>query len=238
MAAPGTEAVEVASFLMKQGLASDARLLDVPCGLGYRALLLAKHGFRVTGSDSNRVAIDAARARAPTELSERLRFRVAPRESLPGLFPSDTFDAILCLDHALCHGPPSEDVALLRRLRSHLAPGGLLLVDLLHMDFFAVRPRPFAYHVIGEIEQHEFRSFDPLSGVLDLTWKFYQRDGEDLRHRGNSSVRLRLLVPQEARQLLEEAGWRVEAIYGGWNNETVTPDRRKLVLVARAAARH
>lgn len=237
MEAPGAEAVEVAAFLTKRGVPPNARLLDVPCGLGYRALLLAKHGFRVTASDSNRVAIDAARARVPADLGERLRYRLAPRESLPGLFPSDAFDAILCLDHALGRGPRSEDVAFLRRLRSHLAAGGVLLVDLLHMDFFALRPRPFAYHVIGDIEQHEFRSFDSLSGMLELTWNFYQRDGEDLRHRGNSTLRLKLLVPGEARQLLEDAEWRVEGIYGGWNQEPVTPDRRRLIVVAQPAAR-
>ena len=78
---------------------------------------------------------------------------------------------------------------------------------------------------------------DPLAGVLELTWKFYERVGEHLRHRADSSARMRLLTPHEARALLEVAGWRVEAAYGGWGREAIGAGRRKLALVARPAAR-
>jgi len=108
-------------------------------------------------------------------------------------------------------------------------------VDLLNRDFFAARPRPFAYHVIGGVEQHEFRTFDAATGVLELTWRFYQRSGEDLRFRGTSSVRLRLVSPHEAASLLESGGWTIDALYGGWGKEPVSADRRKIVFVARPA---
>ena len=96
-------------------------------------------------------------------------------------------------------------------------------------------PRPFAYHVIGKVEQHEFRAFDATTGVLTLTWKFYEREGEDLRFRGSSDARLKLLTPSEAVALLSGSGWDVTGVYGGWGKESVSSDRRKLVLVARPA---
>jgi SAM-dependent methyltransferase len=229
------EAEEIARFLQESGARAGARLLDAPCGLGRRAHGLAERGFLVTAVDPNEVAIQALRKRAGRSLADRLEYRSAPPASFPGLAPTERFDAILCLDHAISRDPPGEDVAFLRRLRGHLAPGGLLLLDLLHRDFFAARPRPFAYHVIGEIEQHEFRTFDAATGILDLTWKFYQRSGEDLRFRGTSAARLRLLSPHEAASLLETAGWKVEALHGGWGREPVSPDRRKILLVARPA---
>jgi hypothetical protein len=91
--------------------------------------------------------------------------------------------------------------------------------------------------VIGSIEQHEFRSFDRFTGVLERTWKFYERVGEDLKHRTDSSGTMRLLTPREAGTLLGAAGWRVEVAYGGWGRETVSAEHRRLVLVARPSAR-
>ncbi len=241
MAVPTHPAIEtagsLASFLGTLGVQDDARILYVPCGIGRRALALAERGFVVTAVDPNEVGIEAARSRVPPSLAGRVRLVAVPWESLPGLAPEERFDAILCLDHALGRHAEAEDAGFLSRLREYLAPGGLLILDLLHRDFFAARPRPFAFHVLGNVEQHEFRAFDPLSGVLELRWKFYERDGESLRHRTDSSVRLRLFTPHEARELLEAAGWGVEGAYGGWGRESIHADRRKLVLVARPAPR-
>jgi SAM-dependent methyltransferase len=231
----GAEAEEITAFLPGAGVRPGARVLDVPCGLGWRAHGLAERGFRVTAVDPNEVAIQALRARASRMETARLECHAGPSANLPDLPPTDTFDVILCLNHAISRDPPGEDVAFLRRLREHVIPGGLLLVDLLHRDFFASRPRPFAYHVIGDIEQHEFRTFDASAGVLGLTWKFYQRDGENLGFRGTSTARLKLRTPHEASAILEAAGWDVEAIHGGWAKEPVSPERRKLLLVARPA---
>lgn len=234
---PPSDAVELAAFLATLGVARDARILDVPCGIGRRARSLAEHGFRVTAVDSNDVAIEGLRRRVPGKLAGRMECRTVPERDLPGLDASETFDVVLCLDHALGRGRPEDDLAFLERLRAHASATGFLLVDFLHRDFFAARPRPFAYHGVGAVEQHEFRTFDAISGILDLTWKFYQQEGNDLRFRGSSCARMRLLAPHEAELLVRGAGWAPEAWYGGWDREPVSPDRRKLILVARPAAR-
>lgn len=229
------EAEEIVRFLQGANVPAGARVLDAPCGLGRRAQALAERGFRVTAVDPNEVAIDALRKRTGKRLAGRLEYRSSPFAGLPGLGPEERFDILLCLDHAICRDPPEDDEALLRRLRGHVAPDGRLFVELLHRDFFAARPRPFAYHVLGGIEQHEFRRFDAATGILELTWKFYQRSGDDLRFRGTTSARLRLVSPHEATLLLEKAGWAVDALHGGWGREPVSADRRKIVLVARPA---
>ncbi len=236
-ASPASDAGEIAEFLASAGVGPGARVLDAPCGIGRRARDLAERGYHVTAVDANAVAIETLRRRVPKRLAGKIEYRASAAEGMPGGAAGETYDAVLCLDHALGRETPAKDVALLVRLRDRVGPQGLLVVDILHRDFFAARPRPFAYHVVGEIEQHEFRAFDSLSGVLGLTWKFYQRDGNDLRFRGISSMKLRLLAPDEAEGLLRAAGWTTEAWYGGWGKEAVSADRRKLLLVARPAAR-
>jgi SAM-dependent methyltransferase len=231
------EADEISGFLEAEGVRAGARLLDIPCGIGRRARGLADRGYRVVGVDPNAITIGALRRRIPKKLTERLEYQAADPAAMLRAARGETFDAILCLDHSIGRDTRARDVAFLTGLRDHAARDGLLVVDFLHRDFFASRPRPFAYHVVGDVEQHEFRAFDPVSGILELTWKFYQRDRADLRYRGISSVRLRLLAPHEAEAVLREAGWEVTARYGGWRKEAVSADHRKLLLEARPAAR-
>lgn len=233
----GTETDEVLAFLAEAGVEPHARILDAPCGIGRRAYGLGERGYRVTAVDSNAVAVEALRKHLPPDLAARVECRSVAKDAMPGLGAGESFDVVLCLDHAVGRDRPEEDTAFLARLRAHVSPTGFLLVDLLHRDFFAARPRPFAYHVIGNVEQQEFRKFDPVAGSLELIWRFYERDGKDLRFRGSSAARLRLLTPPEVGTLLQQAGWTAEAWFGGWRRETLSADRRKLLVLARPSAR-
>src|SRR2546425_6823233 len=195
---PPLEDVEaIRMFLEGEGIAPGAHLLDVPCGIGRRAVGLAEAGFEVTAVDPNEMGIAAATERIPDAVVKRLHFATASRDSLPGLPAGARFDAILCLDHALGRGSAADDLALLRRLEAHVRPEGRLVLDLLNRDFFASRQRPFAFHTIGSFEQHEFRSFDPVTGVLRLEWKLYERVGQGLKHRTYSSAGLTRLQPPD-----------------------------------------
>ena len=219
-------------FLEQEGVPRGARLLDVPCGVGRRAIALAHAGFHVVAVDPNEVGIGAARQRIPREAQVLLTFAAAPREALPGLPAQEQFDAILCLDHALTRGSVDEDVAFLSRIARHMKAEGRLILDFLNRDFFASRPRPFAFHVLGRVEQHEFRRFDPVSGTLHFEWKFYERTGDDLRYRTSSSAALRLIPPDAVTDLLCRAGFRVLSVYGGWDRTPMREDRRKFQIVA------
>jgi SAM-dependent methyltransferase len=232
---PGHEAKALATLLAAEGVTPDGQILDVPCGIGRRALGLAEEGFRVTAVDPNEIGVEAARSRVPAALIDRLAFLHAAEQDMPGLPEATRFDAIVSLDHPIGRRGAEDDARFLARLVRHAAPGGRLVLELLHRDFFAPRPKAFAFHVLSDIEQHEFRTFDPVTGVLDLRWTFYHREGDDLRHRGRAAAAMRLVSPHEATALLESAGWRVTGTFGGWSREPVTADRRKIVFVAKPA---
>lgn len=100
-----------------------ARVLDVACGRGSSALLLAReYGVTVEGVDLAAASVAAASAAAADAgLSGSLRFQVADAERLP--FPPGSFDAVLC-ECALCTFPdkPTAAAEFARVLR----PGGRL----------------------------------------------------------------------------------------------------------------
>src|SRR3989442_6341938 len=169
---PPLEDVEsIRMFLHEERIAPGAHLLDVPCGIGRRALGLAEAGFDVTAVDPNEMAIHAAKERIPASIADRLHFAAAPPDVLPGLAAGSRFDAILCLDHALGRRPMAEEVAFLGRLATHVSPAGRLILVLLNRDFFASRPRPFAFHPIRPLRQHQFLSIDPPTGGLRFDWE-------------------------------------------------------------------
>src|SRR5256886_9878700 len=98
---PPLEDVEaIRTFLEEEGVAHGAHLLDVPCGIGRRAVGLAEAGFEVTAVDPNEMGIAAATERIPDAVANRLHFATAPRDSLPGLPAGGRVDAVLCLCHA------------------------------------------------------------------------------------------------------------------------------------------
>src|SRR3989442_1367271 len=229
------EAENIRAFLQEERIAAGARLLDVPCGIGRRATGLAEAGYEVVAVDPNEIAIAAAKGRVPPAIGDRLTFASAPRETLPGLPSHATFEAVLCLDHALGRGPGSDDVAFLRRLSKHIRPDGLLVVDLLNRDFFASRRHPFAFHTIGAVEQHQFRSFDPTTRGLRLEWKFYERVGAALKHRPASPAEPTLLTARDLAAVLDQSGWKMNALWSGWRREPLSADHRKLMVTARPA---
>jgi 2-polyprenyl-3-methyl-5-hydroxy-6-metoxy-1,4-benzoquinol methylase len=106
------------------GPVAGKQVLDVGCGDGMNAVLLAKLGAQVTGIDVSPKAVEVARQRAEVNgVSERTRFLCAPLENAdlpPGVFDVIWGDAIL-------HHLIGELDGVLRRLVSWAKPRGLLL---------------------------------------------------------------------------------------------------------------
>lgn len=114
------------------GLHPQARtLLDVACGTGKHLELLRKH-FEVEGVDLDPRLLEIARHRLPD---------VALHEGDMASFDlGNAFDVVLCLFSSIGYMETPERLRqATRRLVSHVAPGGLLLVEpWLHPDGYEV----------------------------------------------------------------------------------------------------
>ncbi len=102
------------------------RVLDVGCGIGRWSRLLASRGATVTGVDLSPTMIaEAERRTRACGLSNRCRFVVQDSAALQ---LDGSFDLILCvtvLQHML---DVSALCSAVRRIVSHLAPGGRLVI--------------------------------------------------------------------------------------------------------------
>lgn len=108
--------------LIRERHADAKSLLDVGCGPGGHARGLIDHGFEVDGVDLEPTFVELARARCPEG-----SFFVGDMTTLdlPG-----RYDVVTCLFSAIGYArtvPRLE--AAIARMRRHLRPGGLLIVD-------------------------------------------------------------------------------------------------------------
>ncbi|MBK7951669.1 MAG: methyltransferase domain-containing protein [Deltaproteobacteria bacterium] len=95
------------------------RVLDLACGVGYGAALLAEHaGVRVVGVDLDEAAIAYARRRHP---GTALEFRVADALRFDDAQGFDTIVSLETVEHVDAPG------ALIERLAGLLRPGGHLV---------------------------------------------------------------------------------------------------------------
>ena len=106
----------------RQLLGASDRVLEVGCGTGTTALLLAPAVGRIEGTDVSGEMIAIARGKAAAQAFPNAEFTVAPAEQAPGA--DGSFDAVLAFSllHLLGDRP-----AMFRNAYRLLRPGGLLI---------------------------------------------------------------------------------------------------------------
>ena len=101
-------------------------LLELGCGTGKHALLLAEKGYRVTGIDQSEEMLEKARLRAEN-VNSSVRFM---RGDVRSIRVDETFDAAISLFHVISYQVTNEDLAnALMTASVHLKPNGFFLFD-------------------------------------------------------------------------------------------------------------
>ena len=125
-------------LLLSLGLAGPGRrVLDLGCGPGLYAHLLAQAGSVVTGVDISRSSLEYARARA-ADAGLAVTYR---RQDFLTLDDPGTYDLVLQAYGELSTFAPTVRDDLLRRMAACLAPDGALVFD---VSTPAAHPRPAA----------------------------------------------------------------------------------------------
>lgn len=109
-------------------LPPNATILDCACGIGFDAISLAQHGYRVYASDGSASLVAAAERRAAAA-GVTIPFAVCLWADLPRQY-RERFDLLLCIGNSISHCTDAEAmVRALRAMRAMLNEGGMLLVD-------------------------------------------------------------------------------------------------------------
>lgn len=214
------------------GLPVGARVLDVPCGQGRHAHLLAEAGYRVEGLDYSEHLLRVARAR-----DDGVRYRRGDMRRLPAAW-TGKFDAVVNLFTSFGFFlDPADDARVISEFARVLRPGGVFVFHGSSRDGVMARflSRDWWQSDDGTLVAHE-REFDSLSGVLTVRaqWRSAAPPKRGLRRVGEREYRIRLYTATRLAELCAAAGLVVEEAYDGWTDRPLTRRTTSMVLVARA----
>ncbi|MFN0102724.1 MAG: class I SAM-dependent methyltransferase [Bryobacteraceae bacterium] len=128
------QAAALAPILEREcGPPGTTQVLDCVCGIGTQTLGLAQRGFRMTATDASSSAVARARREAASRALP-IEFAVANMLDL-GQLPNASFDAVICMDNALCHLDNAEELTqAAAQIRNKLKPGGAFLASIRDYD--------------------------------------------------------------------------------------------------------
>lgn len=208
-------ATDVDGLVALLGLPEGAAILDVACGFGRLAGPLAAHGYRVTGIDASTEQLALAEERNPGPDYVRADMR-AP--------PDGPFDAVVNVYSSFGYfADAADDRAALEAWFDVLAPGGVLVMELMHRDRVA--------HLHGQDPPahsgpvHEDATTDWVTGIRtsEVSW-------DDTTRR----FRVRLYTATWLVAWLEEMGFADVQARGGLSWDTpVSPETRLAIRAVR-----
>jgi len=217
-------------------------ILEVGCGTGRVLLPLAQAGFEVTGVDLSPAMLDIARRKVATAgLQQRVTL---VKQDMRALALDRPFNMVVVALNSFSHLLTLDDqLAALDRIREHLRPGGLLLIDLFNPDLTRL------VELEGQVALDRIKTMDdPDTGrrvmrfrseqadlarqVIDVTYVADEVDAQGSVTRTIFPFSMRYLFRYELELLLRHAGFHVEAIYGSYDLDEFDTDSEKLLAVA------
>lgn len=239
--------------LLDRHPAPGRRALDLACGTGTLALMLADEGWEVVGLDASAEMLEQARAKAANlDTPGRTTFvqgdmrgfeiqnkQLRIEKDIAGSFSqfsllNSPFDLVTCFYDSLNYMLTDADLAACFQTAARaLAPGGLLVADM--------NTRYFLEHDWGScevIEQTDFVQisqsyFDPGSACSTMVLTGFTGDDERGYHRFDETHVERAYAPDQVAALLEAAGLRVEAVYDCFTFQPIAERTQRIAWVAR-----
>jgi SAM-dependent methyltransferase len=221
------------------------KVLELACGTGRVAIRLAQDGVDVVGLDSSEAMLDVAREKSlamPTVhwVQDDMRaFDLCETFAL-AIIPGHSFQNLVT---------PADQASCLECIRRHLAPGGILVVHLDHLEVSwlgeltgdkggLLEPAgEFVHPKTGRsIRTLCSWSYEPSTqtAITQTVWEEIGADGEVTQRWETGPVRLHCVFPFEMVPLLGRAGFAVEALYGDFFRQELRDESAEMVWVARA----
>jgi SAM-dependent methyltransferase len=220
-------------------------VLEPACGTGRVLLPLARAGFEVVGVDVSAAMLDVARDKlAAAGLRERVELIQADLLELDlGRRFALALIALNSFGHFAEPGAPERALAA---VRAHLAPAGLLALDL-------PNPVPGAFGETSSVVLHEYtrdgprpgwktlklrsQELDPVAQRVDVSCVYDEVSPDGEVRRTLASFSLRYFYLHEICLLCDQAGLVVEDVFGSYDLDPLTPESERMIVIAKNVTR-
>lgn len=204
-------------------------VLDLACGTGTIACLLAERGYEVVATDaSEEMLTEAARKAAGLDL-ERPPFFL--HQTMPRLRLAEPVDAAVSTLDSLNYLTRAADVQeTFRRVAKYLKPGGLFIFDI-NSPYKLRRMDGQMYMDETEDSFCVWRTtFSEKTKICTYWVDIFNRDRNDTWERGWEEHRERAWEPEDLRAWLAEAGFSRVKITGDLKMTPPKPDEDRLIF--------
>jgi len=205
-----------------------SHVLDCACGTGQHLLMLLKSGYRVTGSDFSDGMLRIAKENLKRSGYEP-ELHQCDFQYLERVF-HEQYDAVICLTNSLPHLQDDSDLVIaLKSMKERIRKGGILVLS--SGTTHATLELPEIEVVVNRkdfsrvfVKEHD-RRFQTIH-IVDL---FHT---DDRTESNQYDIVYRLLLDDDYRRLLSEAGFGNVSIYGDYAGNPYDKNSMKLIVVA------
>ncbi|MBN1872662.1 MAG: class I SAM-dependent methyltransferase [Anaerolineae bacterium] len=201
--------------LLAQYTSREGNILDIGCGNGQYAALLAARGYAVTAIDSAPEMITIARRNDP--VSEYYVLDMQAIDTLP-----QTYTGIVCLGNVYAYLPPEERSPFLNKVYRQLEPDGIWIVQLVNWDVIIQRTE---HHFPDKVIEEEGVMFRRT--YTNITPTTVQFKTELLRRQTIIAQDTQQLYPQrvaELKNLHQEIGFQMTGHFSNFNQAPYQPE--------------
>lgn len=201
-----------------------SKALDLACGRGRHALVMARQGLSVTGLDLSESSLIDARKLAASHPALALRFA---RHDMREVYAQSAFDVVFNLFTSFGYfDEPADDKKVLDAIFTALRPGGLFVFDYLHAAYVEET------HVPSEELEVDGVRFS-VSRHITAAWIVKQiqvQDGDDAYR---FFEKVRNYSPQQLEGLLQATGFSVLRKFGNYQLEPPSPESPRCLFICQ-----
>jgi ubiquinone/menaquinone biosynthesis C-methylase UbiE len=205
-------------------------ILELASGTGRITIPIAKQGSRVTGLDVSERMLDIARKKAQKKGRSNISF---VRGDMRSFSIASKFDLIIIPYNAFLHLLTRTDQKkALLRIRRHLKKDGRLIFSVFVPDVRKIvenHARTFSNRKKADVRLYETSFYDTFNQQIRIEFEFRQRGKPPSR----STIRLRYCFRDELLALLENAGFKLMSLNGGFKGEKLTQKSRQMVWTVK-----
>ncbi|OCQ22569.1 hypothetical protein A7985_00965 [Pseudoalteromonas luteoviolacea] len=211
------QAKQIHRFL---ALEKGMNILDIPCGTGRHAKLLAEQGFEIDALDYNAAFIEQAHQYAK-DAGLSVNFMQGDMRELRF---KEKYDRIFNVFSSFGYFDDKTNLKVMQEMSSALKPGGRLLLNVLNGESAAVKAcENGIVRQFKDLNSH----YDPVSKIL-TTNRALKIEGDEYSY----EFKVRLYSASELTNMLEMCGLVPLEWFGDWSGSALTSTSAQIFVIA------
>lgn len=212
----GREVSGLCTIFKDLKLGDNDKILDLSCGIGRHAILLAQRGYEVIGYDPSEYYIKIARKNANLKASKK-KLKLSYYVGNPG-YPArnllrnneKNFDAIICMFQSFGYISKEFDLKMLRNLRKVSSERCFLVLQTENKLWRLKNIEKYKKYDFGRTRISETWEFDMTKNIFKNHTRFYKKRKEDVKWTLVFELPTYMILYslKELNDIAKKAGWK------------------------------